>query len=272
MHLSIGKENTDMIKMRSPWIKDPGGLHESGAALPRTPSLSPYYPDDSGTSEPSASDEDVLNGYIDEMYARFAPQEVDYNARNEDEIRASVAAWLRPSYDQAIVNRQTQTRQNKANLDADSIARGMGASTYVTDVKNRQQNAESSDIATIEADYGAALSKYVLDGVDSEQDRSLEAQKFNASARQDAFDKAYSAAMTLFAQYKKHGGSGGGKKKAPTNSKQSSEAFLASLSGEERRDVYESATEQGARYRAELIASVGTLGYIQLVGKYPSKP
>ena len=98
-----------------------------------------------------------------------------------------------------------------------------------------------------------------------------EAQKFNASARQDAFDKAYSAALALFAQYKKSGG-GAKKAKTPTTSKESCEAFLASLSGEERRTVYESTTAEGARYRAELIASVGTLGYIQLVGKYPSKP
>ena len=261
-----------MNRINRPWFKDPGGMHESGAALPRLPALSPYYPEDSGPTEPAISDEDVLSGYVNEMYSRFAPQEVEYNARNEDEIRASVAAWLRPSYDQAIVNRQSQTRQNKANLDADAIARGMGASTYVTDVKNRQQNAEAGDIATIESDYGATLSKYVLDGVDGEQNRSLEAQKFNASARQDAFDKAYSAALALFTQYKINGGSGGGRKKAPASSKQSCEAFLASLSGEERQAVYAGATEQDARYRAELIASVGTLGYVQLQGKYPGKP
>ena len=259
-----------MNRFKTPWFKDPGGIHKSGAAFPRLPVLSPYYPDDSGPSQPAISDEDALSGFVDEMYSRFAPQQVTYDARSEEEIRASVAAWLRPSYDQAIVNRQTQTRQNKANLDADAIARGMGASTYVTDVKNRQQNAESSDIASIEADYGATLSKYVLDGVDSERDRALEAEKFNASARQDAYDKAYSAALALFAQYKKN--SGGGRKKAPASSKQSCEAFLASLSGEERQAVYSGATEQDARYRAELIASVGTLGYIQLLGKYPGKP
>lgn len=259
-----------MNRIKIPRFQDPSGLHESGAALPNK-ILTPYTPYSAPESEPAISDEDVLSGYVDEMYSRFAPQEVEYDARDEEEIRASVAAWLRPSYDQAIVNRQTQTRQNKANLDADAIARGMGASTYVTDVKNRQQNAEAGDIATIEADYGATLSKYVLDGVDSEQDRALEAQKFNASARQDAFDKAYSAALALFAQYKKSGG-GAKKAKTPTTSKESCEAFLASLSGEERRTVYESTTAEGARYRAELIASVGTLGYIQLVGKYPSKP
>ena len=260
-----------MTNIKIPRFQDPNGLHKTSTILPKSilaPNATPYS---AAEAEPVMSDEDVLSGYIDEMYSRFAPQEVDYDAQDEEEIRASVAAWLRPSYEQAIANRQVQTSQNRANLDADAIARGMGASTYVSDVKNRQQNAEASDIVTLEADYGATLSKYVLDGVDSEQDRALEAQKFNASARQDAYDKAYSAALTLFAQYKKSG-SHATKTKTATTSKESCEAFLASLSGEERRAVYESSTTEGARYHAELIASVGTLGYIQLVGKYPSKP
>ena len=237
--------------------------------------IKPYltYDDPGGGSDTAsnASDEDILSDYINQMYTRFAPQEVAYDTRDEAEIRSSVAAWLRPSYDQAIANRQEQTRANKANLDADAIARGMGASTYVTDVKNRQQNAEASDIASLESDYGATLAKYVLDGVDSEQDRALEAEKFNAQQRQSAYDQAYSAALVLYAQYKKSGGKSG--QSGPNKTTlENCEAFLSTLSGEERRVVYEGSTTQGAKYRAELLASVGTSGYIQLMGKYPSKP
>ena len=235
------------------------------------PDLSYNSPNGGSTTTEYASDEDVLSGYINDMYARFAPQEANYDAKSEDEIRTSVAAWLRPSYEQAIANRQGQTRQNKANLDADAIARGMVSSTYVTDVKNRQQNAEASDITSLEADYGSTLSKYVLDGVNSEQDRTLEADKFNAQQRQSAYDQAYSAAQTLFAQYKKNAGrakKGGTSKTTLENC----EAFLSLLSGEERKAVYEASTTQGAQYRAELLASVGSAGYVQLMGKYPSNP
>ena len=134
----------------------------------------------SGSGSGGQNDADILSGLISEMYERFAPQEIVYNAKSEDEIRSSVSAWLRPSYEQAITMRKEQTLTNKANLDADAIARGMGASTYVTDVKNRQQNAEASDIATMESDYGATLAKYVSEGVETENDRQLEVQKFNA--------------------------------------------------------------------------------------------
>jgi hypothetical protein len=101
-------------------------------------------------SASTASDADVLGAYVADMYARLAPEEIEYEAKTEEEIRASIAEWLRPSYDQAIANRQEQTLGYMAELDADAIARGMGASTYVTDVKNRQQNDEASDIATLE--------------------------------------------------------------------------------------------------------------------------
>ena len=237
--------------------------------------IKPYltYDDPGGGSGAgaSASDEDVLSDYINQMYTRFAPQEVAYDTRDEAEIRSSVAAWLRPSYDQAIANRQEQTRANKANLDADAIARGMGTSTYVTDVKNRQQNAEASDIASLESDYGATLAKYVLDGVDSEQDRALEAEKFNAEQRQSAYDQAYSAALALYAQYKKSGGGGSKPSGVNKTTLENCEAFLSMLSGDERKAIYSASTAQGKQYRAELLASVGAAGYVQLMGKYPSK-
>ena len=228
----------------------------------------------SGSGSGGQDEADILSGLISEMYERFAPQEIDYNAKSEDEIRSSISAWLRPSYEQAITTRKEQTLTNKANLDADAIARGMGASTYVTDVKNRQQNAESSDIATMESDYGATLAKYVSEGVETENDRLLEVQKFNAEQRQSAYELAFSAAMELFPYYrKKSSGGGSGKTSGVTaTSRQNVETFLGSLSKSERSEVYQATTTAGAQYRAEIIASVGTTGYIQMQGKYPSFP
>ena len=228
----------------------------------------------SGSGSGGQDEADILSGLISEMYERFAPQEIDYNAKSEDEIRSSISAWLRPSYEQAITTRKEQTLTNKANLDADAIARGMGASTYVTDVKNRQQNAESSDIATMESDYGATLAKYVSEGVETENDRLLEVQKFNAEQRQSAYELAFSAAMELFPYYRKKSSGGGSSKTSgvTATSRQNVETFLGSPSKSERSEVYQATTTAGAQYRAEIIASVGTTGYIQMQGKYPSFP
>lgn len=148
------------------------------------------------------SDADVLGGMIHDMYNRFQPEEITYEAKSEEEIRSAIAGWLRPGYDQAITNRQQQTLSNKANLDADAIARGMGASTYVTDVKNRQQNAEARDVASLESNYGSTLAERVFDGVETEKQRALAVEQFNAEQRQRAYEMAYQAALVLFQAYK----------------------------------------------------------------------
>lgn len=219
------------------------------------------------------SDEDVLGGLVDDMYGRFLPEDVAYEAKDADAIRASVAAWLRPNYDRAIANRQEQTLAYRAGLDADAIGRGMGASTYVTDVKNRQLNAEARDIAALEADYGSSLAKYVSEGVESESDRALEVEQFNAERRQNAFELAYSAALTLFEQYNKRPTSRSyGSTGVKSTTRENCETFLGMLSGDERREIYDGTTSAGEQYRAELLASVGAAGYVQLMDMFPGKP
>ena len=179
-------------------IKDPGGRFK----IPID--ITPTDPESPKPKPPAVvPDGDALERFIDQSYKQFAPEEIEYQARSEEEIRNSIAAWLQPGYDGAISERKEQTRQNNANLDADAIARGMGASTFVTDVKNRQQHAESSDIATLRANYGAALSKNVFDSVNAEKEHALEVNEFNAQQRQQAYELAYQAALVLYAQYLK---------------------------------------------------------------------
>lgn len=146
---------------------------------------------------------DALERFINQMYEQFAPQEVTYDARSEEEIRDSIIAWLQPSYDQAVSERKEQTLVNNANLDADAISRGMGASTYLSDVKNRQMSAEANDVASLRSDYGSTLAKNVYDGVSAENEHVLEVNEFNAQQRQQAYELAYQAALVLYEQYLK---------------------------------------------------------------------
>lgn len=233
----------------------------------------PDYYEDSGSAS-VASDEDVLSGYIDSMCARYQPEELEFDEQTQDELSASIAAWLRPGYDQAIENRKTQTQTYRAEIDADAIARGMGSSTYVSDVKSRQNNAEAGDIALLESDYGATLAKYVTEGLNQQYERKLETASYNAEQRKNAYDMAYAAALQLFAQYKKSGG-GSSKKasvKVTATSRENCAEFLNQLTKDERAEVYGGTSEQGAQYRAEILASVGYAGYLQLQSQYPSIP
>lgn len=127
----------------------------------------------------------------------FRPQTVAYTAESEEDIASAIASWLLPGYERAIAERQERTRGYAAELDADAIARGMGASTFVTDVKSRQQRDEANDIAILQSEYGATLAKNVSERLSEEKDRALEADMFNAEARQSAYALAYQATVLL---------------------------------------------------------------------------
>ncbi len=226
-----------------------------------------------GAANPQ-SDGEVLEGYLDSLYAVYKPEKLVYTEQTAEELRAQIEAWLRPSYDQAILNRQTRTGNYRAELDADAISRGMGSSSYVTDVKSRQMQQEAEDVATLEGEYGAALAKTLSERLSEEKERAQEIDMFNAENDHDAYMRAYQAALTMFAAYKaKGGGSGGGYYVSggdgvtPTTA-ENCEAFLSLLSPEERTAVYSGSGAEGEQYRRELIASVGMSGYYTLMGKY----
>ena len=225
------------------------------------------------------SDEEVLDEYVSTLYSAYRPEKLSYTQRTKEELLAEIGAWLRPGYDAAIAARSRATKSYQAELDADAISRGMGASTYVTDMKYRQQRAEAEDLQALETDYAAALARQLSDALNTEQERALEVAAFNAENENAAYLKAYDMALTMFQAYKARQGAGGGApvrrssgggSSARTTSAENCEAFLAGLSGRERREVYSASSPSGANYRAELIASVGSRGYVELMKKYPA--
>lgn len=228
----------------------------------------------SSSGSSGASDASVFQSYLSSLSGGYTPETLTYEAKSADAIRAEIAEWLRPGYDQAIANRKTLTARYHAELDADALSRGMGASTYVTDVKGRQNESEAADIATLESDYGVNLAKYVGTAEEAERERAFEVEKINSERRHEAYMAAYQAALSMFAAYKSRGSSGrtasAGTGVAATT-RENCETFLAGLTPAERMDVYAGATPAGKRYRDELIASVGTSGYWELRTKYRTR-
>ena len=228
-----------------------------------------------GTGGLSDADRKVLDGYVQQLYSAYRPEKLTYEAADADALREQIAAWLRPSYDSAIAARRDQTAAYRAELDADAIARGMGSSTYVTDVKSRQLADEAEDIATLEGEYGAQLGKLTMEAAEAERERELEVAIENQKQDQAAYMEAYQAALGLFDTYlKSRGGGGGGRGGSAAadvsgTTERNCELFLAGLTGAERYDVYTGTDEQNTRYRNELIASVGYDGYLTLMTRYP---
>ena len=263
---------------------------------------------------PAYTNEELLAGYTDLFYGAYKPEKIGYTARTADELSKEISAWLRPAYDAAIAARQLATDTYRAELDADAIARGMGASSYVTDVKSRHLAQEADDIAAYETDYAAALAKQMSQAMETDRQRAFETEMFNAEADNEAYAKAYDMALRMLEAYRAgdggaraltsamfvSGASSGGSSSNGSSSNGSSsggsaskgsasgssvtaagavgatslencEAFLSGMSAEQRKNIYSGSTAENAAYRAELIASVGAAGYIELMQRYPSR-
>jgi lysozyme family protein len=184
------------------------GVKTDGMWGPQTQAA---YDKANGSSVPSA-----FSAMFDDLYSMigaYTPS-ISYAPTDEATIKNNIASYLRPAVDQAIANRGKQTVTNKANIDADAAARGMGASTWVTDVKNRQQNAEASDVATMESNYGATLAQQIAAALAQEKQNQLTAQQYNAAMQNNALSQALSLAGSFYnqslADQNRGGGSGSG--------------------------------------------------------------
>lgn len=148
--------------------------------------------------------------YYQQILASMTPQTIDYQAPTADEIASQISAYLRPAVDQQIRNRQQSTLQQRAATDADAASRGILASTWVTDIKNRLHQQETADIAAAESDYRSQLLQGVFNRQAQEADRANQIAMFNAQMRQQAESDAYNRAgdmYNLYLQKKKGSGS-----------------------------------------------------------------
>ena len=153
----------------------------------------------------------------------YAPQLVSYTPLDEGTLAERISAVLRPVYDRAIAAIFRGNRRSDAELDADAISRGMGSSTFVSDLKRRQDSAAAEDARELETEYGAKLADQLYKAMEGERDRLFEVEKFNAQQQNAAMEQAFSAAKVLYEAYLaakavQTGGSGGKKRETADES------------------------------------------------------
>lgn len=152
------------------------------------------------------ANEKVLQNFNDlynKLYAQYKPS---YTPQSASTLKDTLSRAMRPSYDKQIAQRRRDAASNRAAIDADASSRGVGSSTYVTDVKNRNMNAEASDIQGIESDYNAALYSALLNRLNAQDELTL-------SAENSARDRALGLTQSLYGQiYGSSGGGGGGRR------------------------------------------------------------
>lgn len=228
----------------------------------------------SSPAAPQYTDEELISKYIASMYAGYTPSHITYEETPAAELSSGIASWLRPSYDKAIAERKELTENYHAELDADAISRGMGASTYVSSVKSRQRDAEARDIASYETDYAAQLAKQLTEAVSKEKDRAFEVKVTNAQRDHDAYMTAYNAALTMFQAYKA-GNPGNVVTKLSgvrgLKTLEDCESYVSGLSASQRAALFDGADAGSLIARNEMITNIGATNFLYLQQQYPKE-
>lgn len=141
------------------------------------------------------------NNLYDQIYAKL---NTAYKPESLSATKDALQQIMRPQYDQQVRDREQAAAQNRAAIDTDAAERGMLSSSYVTDVKNRQNDAAARDIANINSNYNSAL----MSALQSKRNQQEEMQ---FQANRDAQSNALALTNQLYSKYyKKSGGGGGG--------------------------------------------------------------
>ena len=108
-----------------------------------------------------------------------------------------------------------------------------------------------------------------MEAVDREKERELSVAMQNQENENEAYLLAYRTALGLYTDSLKRSGGGGAGSRTTGTTERNCRLFLEGLTPGERLAVYSGADETSARYREEIIASVGGRGYLDLVREYP---
>ena len=163
----------------------------------------------------------------------YAPELASFTPLDEKTLAERIGAALRPLYERAIASVFRGNRRANAELDADALSRGMGSSTFVSDLKRRQTEAAAEDVRELESDYGAQLADQLYKAMEGERDRALEVEKFNAQQRSRASEQAFESAKVLYSAYleakaaQEAARGGGGQKKTTETDQQQVKSSLA---------------------------------------------
>lgn len=153
-----------------------------------------------------------LTEYTNQLYEKLSATmpTVQYNPTSTAQLRDNLETAYRAGYDQSVDARREATRRNNAAIDADAAARGMGASTWVTDAKMRQADSEAADLASLAAQRDSAIAQQLASALSSQEANRLAVEQFNASQKANALSQALSGAQNMIAlDQQKSRGSGG---------------------------------------------------------------
>jgi hypothetical protein len=250
-----------------------------------------------GGSNTGVSTPDIpsLESLFQEMLQHYLPETVEFTPLDESVLSETIRNWLRPAYEQAIQNRRLETERINAELDADAWSRGMGQSTYLSDVKERQYRGESRDVSTLESGYASELAGHLYDAMKEQQAKKIEVDEFNAEQINHAREQAMNAAQALYrALLSGVSGSGSGGRSASVGGSASESGgsamlsqllqngqnvpksdyrtianLVARMTPQERKRLYDRSDTKYLTLRSEILWSLGAGDYAKLMQQFP---
>lgn len=151
-------------------VATPGALQAAQVASPGTLQASLVNAPTISSKAPAYAAPDKIN-----------VERINTDMQSQAELANQIAAYLRPYTENAINARKHQTIQNRAAIDVDAASRGMTPSTWVTDAKLRQAQAEASDIANIENTFIGNVQQGVFQADQAQRERAQQAAMQNAA-------------------------------------------------------------------------------------------
>ena len=152
-------------------------------------------------SSAQGSEGSLFNQYYQTILRQLSVPQVSVDIPSAESIRSQWQAALRPSLDAAISRRQSASRATQAELDADAVSRGMGSSTYVSSLKERESADAQDDIGELEAQYGATLAERIAASLQAYDQMRLSAQQYNQQAQSAAQQAALGIANDWYSNY-----------------------------------------------------------------------
>ena len=185
-----GVSNKDQVRSMQQQL----GVTADGIWGPKTQAAYQQSSGGGGSAYPNSQ----FDQYYNQISASLSAPTMSYNAPSKADLSKEIAAYLRPSYDKAIGMRKEQTGVNRAGIDVDAASRGMGASTWVTDAKQREDKYEASDISNMESDYNASLAQSVLDQYNQHMANKMQVDMHNANLTAQYEQMAYERAAQMY--------------------------------------------------------------------------
>lgn len=241
-----------------------------------------------GWDAPGSAGTDLFNSYYQAILNQIGVPSLAMDIPSADAVRGQWQAALRPSLDAAIARRQSASRTTQAELDADAVSRGMGSSSYVSSVKERESAGAQEDIGEMEAQYSSALAERIAASLQGYDQMRLAVQQYNLQARQSAQQAALGLAGDWYGNYMAQqnalsqsaaksaasaptpGGAGSSSSARASANLTVSDylSYVENLSDSQRRQLFTSSQSYWKVRRDELLAALGSGSYLSLRERY----